>query len=390
MDDPLSALMPMMTLTVGEGDINGGGGGKSSADSFRSSPGTSMLHSPGDEDHFGGGNGSGGDSDLDNDPNRFNAYLNRGSELWTHWLWLGGQGKMSLMRCNYCQVNKQLKNAPKCRRHLIKCPKTPEPVRRYFEKKEVEATRVSALMRELRSKEIKFPRNSVPPPSDPSHSGGGGHHGKVSSDNSNNSHSHHHHHNNKVPIPTANDLKHLQQKQHSTSLNSVIVNKQQPSNGHGHGHGNGTGGHGLGSSGSTGSASPADMSLSGSPKFSGVSAKSAANHHHHGNHQGHHHHQQPQHHLSSSSSTLDIKPVVHSSPLMLNGNKSAKHDNLNGGGNGNHAAAAAAAALRNNDNNSAFLNGISLYYQQLLVSKITITHSLSFPPHQFLFLSLAK
>ena len=383
MDDPLSALMPMMTLTVGEGDINGGGGGggKSSADSFRSSPGTSMLHSPGDEDHFGGGNGSGGDSDLDNDPNRFNAYLNRGSELWTHWLWLGGQGKMSLMRCNYCQVNKQLKNAPKCRRHLIKCPKTPEPVRRYFEKKEVEATRVSALMRELRSKEIKFPRNSVPPPSDPSHSGGGGgHHGKVSSDNSSNNshHNHHHHHNNKVPIPTANDLKHLQQKQHSTSLNSVIVNKQQPSNGHG---------HGLGSSGSTGSASPADMSLSGSPKFSGVSAKSAENHHHH--HQGHHHHQQQQQHHLSSSSTLDIKPVVHSSPLMLNG-KSAKHDNLNGGGNGNHAAAAAAAALRNNDNNSAFLNGISLYYQQLLVSKITITHSLSLLPHQFLFLSLAK
>lgn len=136
--------------------------------------------------------GNSSDSDSRSDPNRFNAYLNRGSELWTHWSWLGGQGKMSLMRCNYCLVNKQLKNAPKCRRHLIKCSKTPEPVRKYFEKKEIEASRVSAFMREIRSKEVKFPRNDKP-------------------------------FEEKLPVPTANDLKHLQQKQHQATLNTALV-----------------------------------------------------------------------------------------------------------------------------------------------------------------------
>ena len=156
------------------------------------------------------------DSSSPGDPNRFNAYLNRGSELWTHWSWLGGQGKMSLMRCNYCLVNKQLKNAPKCRRHLIKCPKTPDIVRRYFEKKEVEATRVSALMRELRSKEIKFPRpvnqnNKV-----------------VDQHNYQSSQQQH----SKFPIPTANDLKHLQskQQQQNASINSVIVKNNHQTN----------------------------------------------------------------------------------------------------------------------------------------------------------------
>lgn len=299
MDDPTAALMPMMTLTVGE-DLK-------------------------EQDQHHSFNGMMGDPDSDqdsSDPNRFNAYLNRGSELWTHWSWLGGQGKMSLMRCNYCHVNKQLKNAPKCRRHLIKCPKTPEPVRRYFEKKEIEATRVSALMRELRSKEIKFPRNSAAHNIDPSnnnivHKG--------SSDN---------HHNTKVPVPTANDLKHLQLKQHTASMNNVIVKQQ--SNGHG--------------GGSTGSASPADMSLSGSPKFSVKSE----NHHHHNNHNHHH-------------NTVDIKPVL-SSPLTLNGGKSAKHDS-NGGG--NHA-------LRN-DNNNILFNELSMYYQQFLVSQQPLSL-----PHQFL------
>lgn len=180
LSDDHSSLMPMLTLTVGNTEIK-------------------PVRTP---DYFSQDDSDG--SNPDSDPNRFNAYLNRGSELWTHWSWLGGQGKMSLMRCNYCLVNKQLKNAPKCRRHLIKCPKTPEIVRRYFEKKEVEATRVSALMRELRSKEIKFPRNSEP-------------HHKPQSDN---------HH--KLPVPTANDLKHLQLKQHNqVSINNVIVKKDQ-------------------------------------------------------------------------------------------------------------------------------------------------------------------
>lgn len=180
LSDDHSSLMPMLTLTVGNTEIK-------------------PVHTP---DYFSQDDSDG--SNADSDPNRFNAYLNRGSELWTHWSWLGGQGKMSLMRCNYCLVNKQLKNAPKCRRHLIKCPKTPEIVRRYFEKKEVEATRVSALMRELRSKEIKFPRNSEP-------------HHKPQSE------SHH-----KLPVPTANDLKHLQLKQHNqVSINNVIVKKEQ-------------------------------------------------------------------------------------------------------------------------------------------------------------------
>lgn len=145
-------------------------------------------HSPDEFD-----NSSDSSLSRQNDHNRINAYLNRGSELWTHWTWLGGQGKMSLMRCNYCLVNKQLKNAPKCRRHLIKCQKTPELVRKYFEKKEIEATRVSAFMREVRSKEIKFHRNDKQLLDD------------------------------KVPVPTANDLKHLQQKQQQASINTVIV-----------------------------------------------------------------------------------------------------------------------------------------------------------------------
>ncbi|OTF79435.1 hypothetical protein BLA29_012346, partial [Euroglyphus maynei] len=116
---------------------------------------------------------------------------------------------MSLMRCNYCLVNKQLKNAPKCRRHLIKCQKTPEMVRKFFERKEIEASRVSAFMREIRSKEVKFPRNQqqqqtqlsanekaeskthiTPPP-----------------------HIHRSASSRIVPKPTANDLKHLNQKQ---------------------------------------------------------------------------------------------------------------------------------------------------------------------------------
>lgn len=87
-------------------------------------------------------------------------YVNRGGELWNHWTWLGGTGKMSLMNCNYCP-NKQLKNAPKCRRHLIKCPNCPEPIRKQFEKRELEANKVSEMMKEIRSQGIKVSRAKV-------------------------------------------------------------------------------------------------------------------------------------------------------------------------------------------------------------------------------------
>lgn len=129
---------------------------------------------------------------------KYNSYLNRGSELWAHWTWMGGQGKMSLMRCNYCMVNKQLKNAPKCRRHLIKCVKTPEFVRKFFEKKEKEATQVSAFMRQIRSRDVKLSRSEVMPT--------------------------------EMPMPTANDLKHMQKKNQSAVVNSVI-NKNINKNG---------------------------------------------------------------------------------------------------------------------------------------------------------------
>lgn len=182
-------LMPLLTLTVGNTEIKPA----QSSDEYEDTNSDSSVN-------------------KHNDPNRINAYLNRGSELWTHWTWLGGTGKMSLMRCNYCLVNKQLKNAPKCRRHLIKCVKTPELVRKYFEKKEIEATRVSAFMREIRSKEVKFHRNE-----------------KQLTDD-------------KVPVPTANDLKHLQQKQQQASINNVIVkqngNSTKNSNGSSNGHSN--------------------------------------------------------------------------------------------------------------------------------------------------------
>lgn len=156
---------------------------------------------------------NGGNLSVNND-NRFNAYLNRGSELWTHWTWLGGQGKMSLMKCNYCQVNKQLKNAPKCRRHLIKCQKTPELVRKYFERKELEASRVSAFLREVRSKEAKFPRNENRSQNNQSmENGSGGSEMKKSSQ------------------PTANDLKHLNSKQSNCSTIHYANNGKPINNG---------------------------------------------------------------------------------------------------------------------------------------------------------------
>lgn len=167
------------------------------------------------------------------DQKQFNNYLNRGSELWTHWTWLGGQGKMSLMQCNYCLSNKQLKNAPKCRRHLIRCTYTPEHIKKYFEKKEAEATNASAFMKQVRAREIKI-RNILNHNND-----------SDSSDNVNqqqqqqqqpkrqeknfrqellqlNSVSEEP----KLPMPTANDLRHLQNKQNNNNGNLLIASAQ--------------------------------------------------------------------------------------------------------------------------------------------------------------------
>ncbi len=52
--------------------------------------------------------------------------------IWLHWTHKSGNGKKERVQCNYCKSNTQLKNAPKCKQHTIKCNKTPPNVKRVF------------------------------------------------------------------------------------------------------------------------------------------------------------------------------------------------------------------------------------------------------------------
>ena len=54
--------------------------------------------------------------------------------LWLHWTEFTDSTNKCKVRCNYCR-NIQLKHAPKCRKHLIKCKKTLQLLKRGLEKK---------------------------------------------------------------------------------------------------------------------------------------------------------------------------------------------------------------------------------------------------------------
>jgi len=52
--------------------------------------------------------------------------------IWLHWTHISGDKKKERVQCNHCKSHIQLKNAPKCKRHTIKCDKTPIIVKRRF------------------------------------------------------------------------------------------------------------------------------------------------------------------------------------------------------------------------------------------------------------------
>lgn len=52
------------------------------------------------------------------------------SAIWNHWNHESGTGKGEKVRCKYCKVSVQTKNAPKCRRHTLNCKQVPNSIRK--------------------------------------------------------------------------------------------------------------------------------------------------------------------------------------------------------------------------------------------------------------------
>ncbi|CAG2115057.1 unnamed protein product, partial [Medioppia subpectinata] len=90
-----------------------------------------MVTNDNDLDSCGGGPGFGGDSysgaDQPIEPivPKYRPRVFRPVDIWRHWKHVSGSGSKSVVECMYCG-NKQQKHAPKCRRHLMKCPKNPK------------------------------------------------------------------------------------------------------------------------------------------------------------------------------------------------------------------------------------------------------------------------
>ncbi len=76
--------------------------------------------------------------------------------IWFHWKHVTGMGKKEIVKCNYCNSNKQRKHAPKCRNHTIKCSKTPTNVKKQF----VESLK---LKNNIKSRLSVNPEESDPP-----------------------------------------------------------------------------------------------------------------------------------------------------------------------------------------------------------------------------------
>ena len=51
------------------------------------------------------------------------------NSFWSHWILDVKIGNKQKVKCRYCKGHIQLKNRPKCKRHLLRCPKTPDDVK---------------------------------------------------------------------------------------------------------------------------------------------------------------------------------------------------------------------------------------------------------------------
>jgi hypothetical protein len=93
---------------------------------------------------------------------------NSADNVWLHWTWYTGSGPKSRMYCNYCKKAKQLKNATKCRKHLIICKKTPANIKELF-KEEIKSKRFNDIEMaddiQCLTEEVPEPDMSVPEPS---------------------------------------------------------------------------------------------------------------------------------------------------------------------------------------------------------------------------------